>query len=95
MRISGRGNVLTVRDQALCVLVREPLDQASLISGARPVQKLSASDDRQWSVMQINTLTALPAMVNDGRGTISLHDFAPGSLVALLPHVLIVTVPFP
>ena len=40
--------------------------------------------------MQINSLTALPAMVKDGQGTISLDQFSPVSLVASLPHVLVV-----
>jgi tripartite-type tricarboxylate transporter receptor subunit TctC len=39
--------------------------------------------------MQINTLTALPAM-EGGKGTISLDQFSPVSLVAALPHVLVV-----
>src|SRR4029434_2096524 len=38
----------------------------------------------------INSLTALPAMAKDGLGTISLDQFSPVSLVASLPHVLVV-----
>jgi tripartite-type tricarboxylate transporter receptor subunit TctC len=49
-----------------------------------------AKPDGYTLLMQINTLTALPAMVKDGQGSISLDAFAPVSLVALLPHVLVV-----
>src|SRR3979409_609832 len=39
-------------------------------------------------MVQINTLTALPALMKDGQGSISLAQFSPVSLVAALPHVL-------
>ena len=42
-------------------------------------------------IMQINSLTALPALPKEGLGTtISLDQFAPVSLVATLPHLLVV-----
>ena len=40
--------------------------------------------------MHINTLTALPAMMKGSKGSISLEQFSPVSLVAALPHVLVV-----
>ena len=55
---------------------------SEIVARARP--------DGYTLLMQINTLTALPAMVKDGKGTISLDQFSPVSLVALLPHVLVV-----
>jgi tripartite-type tricarboxylate transporter receptor subunit TctC len=55
---------------------------SDIVAKARP--------DGHTLLMQINTLTALPAMVKDGQGTIALEDFSPVSLVALLPHVLVV-----
>jgi len=55
---------------------------SEIVAKARP--------DGYTLIMQINTLTALPAMVQPGLGTISLDQFSPVSLVAALPHVLIV-----
>jgi len=55
---------------------------SEIVAKARP--------DGYTLLMQINTLTALPAMVKDGKGTLSLDEFSPVSLVALLPHVLVV-----
>ena len=55
---------------------------SEIVAKARP--------DGYTLLMQINTLTALPAMVKDGKGTISLDQFLPVSLVAVLPHVLVV-----
>jgi tripartite-type tricarboxylate transporter receptor subunit TctC len=49
-----------------------------------------ARPDGYTLLMQINTLTALPALIKDGKGSISLEQFAPVSLVAALPHVLVV-----
>src|SRR6266545_1477446 len=55
---------------------------SDIVAKARP--------DGYTLLMQINTLTALPAMVKDGKGTISLDQFSPVSLVAALPHLLVV-----
>src|SRR6185295_986710 len=55
---------------------------ADIVAKARP--------DGYTVIMQINTLTALPAMMKEGPGSIRLSDFQPISLVAVLPHVLIV-----
>jgi len=55
---------------------------SEIVARARP--------DGYTLLMQINTLTALPAMMKDGQGTISLDQFSPVSLVAALPHVLVV-----
>lgn len=55
---------------------------SEIVARARP--------DGYTLIVQINTLTALPAMVKEGVGTISLDQFSPVSLVASLPHVLIV-----
>ena len=55
---------------------------SDIVAGARP--------DGYTLIVQINTLTALPAMAKAGQGTISLSQFAPVSLVAALPHVLVV-----
>jgi tripartite-type tricarboxylate transporter receptor subunit TctC len=55
---------------------------SEIVAKARP--------DGYTLLVQINTLTALPAMVKDGKGTIALEHFLPVSLVALLPHVLVV-----
>ena len=55
---------------------------SEIVARARP--------DGYTLIMQINSLTALPAMAKDGLGTISLHQFSPVSLVASLPHVLVV-----
>ncbi|MDB5921378.1 MAG: putative secreted protein [Betaproteobacteria bacterium] len=54
---------------------------SEIVARARP--------DGYTLLMQINTLTALPAM-EGGKGTISLDQFSPVSLVAALPHVLVV-----
>ena len=55
---------------------------SEIVARARP--------DGYTLIMQINTLTSLPAMARDGQGTISLDQFSPVSLVASLPHVLVV-----
>ena len=55
---------------------------SEIVARARP--------DGYTLIMQINSLTALPAMAKDGLGTISLDQFSPVSLVASLPHVLVV-----
>jgi len=55
---------------------------SEIVARARP--------DGYTLIVQINTLTALPAMVKDGQGTISLDQFSPVSLVAALPHVLVI-----
>jgi tripartite-type tricarboxylate transporter receptor subunit TctC len=55
---------------------------SEIVARARP--------DGYTLIMQINNLTALPAMVKDGQGTISLDQFSPVSLVAALPHLLVV-----
>ena len=55
---------------------------SDIVAGARP--------DGYTLIVQINTLTALPAMAKPGQGTISLKQFAPVSLIAALPHVLVV-----
>src|SRR5215813_10870040 len=49
---------------------------SEIVARARP--------DGYTLIMQINTLTALPAMEKEGQGTISLAQFAPVSLVAVL-----------
>jgi len=56
---------------------------SEIVARARP--------DGYTLIMQINSLTALPAMPKEqGLGTISLDQFAPITLVASLPHVLVV-----
>src|SRR5688572_23833331 len=55
---------------------------SEIVARARP--------DGYTLIMQINNLTSLPAMAKDGVGTISLDQFSPVSLVAALPHVLVV-----
>ena len=55
---------------------------SEIVARARP--------DGYTLIMQINNLTALPAMIKEGQGSISLDQFSPISLVAALPHVLIV-----
>jgi tripartite-type tricarboxylate transporter receptor subunit TctC len=55
---------------------------SEIVARARP--------DGYTLIVQINTLTALPAMVTEGQGSISLDQFSPISLLAALPHVLIV-----
>jgi tripartite-type tricarboxylate transporter receptor subunit TctC len=61
---------------------------ASTVIGSEIVAR--ARPDGYTLIMQINTLTALPSMAKDGQGTISLGQFSPVSLVAALPHVLVV-----
>lgn len=48
-----------------------------------------AVPDGHTLLVQINNLTALPAL-NPGKPTVSVADFAPVTLVAILPHVLVV-----
>jgi tripartite-type tricarboxylate transporter receptor subunit TctC len=55
---------------------------SEIVARARP--------DGYTLLMQINTITALPAMVKAGQGTMSVDQFSPVSLVAALPHVLVV-----
>ena len=55
---------------------------SEIVARARP--------DGHTLIMQINTLTSLPALAKDGQGTISVDQFSPVSLVASLPHVLVV-----
>jgi tripartite-type tricarboxylate transporter receptor subunit TctC len=55
---------------------------SEIVARARP--------DGYTLIMQINNLTALPAMIKYGPGSISLDQFTPISLVAALPHVLVV-----
>jgi tripartite-type tricarboxylate transporter receptor subunit TctC len=55
---------------------------SEIVARARP--------DGYTLLIQINNLTALPAMVTDRKGTISPDQFSPVSLVAALPHVLVV-----
>lgn len=55
---------------------------SDIVAKARP--------DGYTLIMQINNLTALPAMMKPGPGSISLDQFAPVSLVAALPHVLVI-----
>ena len=55
---------------------------SEIVARARP--------DGYTLIMQINTLTALPVIAKDGQGSISLEQFSPVSLVASLPHVLVV-----
>ena len=52
---------------------------SEIVARARP--------DGHTLIMQINNLTALPALV---KGSISVDQFSPISLVAALPHVLVV-----
>src|SRR5690606_665499 len=49
-----------------------------------------AVPDGHTLLVQINNLTALPALSPGGRSTVSVADFAPVTLVAILPHVLVV-----
>jgi tripartite-type tricarboxylate transporter receptor subunit TctC len=48
-----------------------------------------AVPDGHTLLVQINNLTALPAL-SPGKPTISVADFAPVTLVAILPHALVV-----
>lgn len=50
----------------------------------------SARPDGYTLIVQINNLTSLPAMAKGEQGTISIAQFSPVSLVATLPHVLVV-----
>ena len=49
-----------------------------------------AAPDGHTLLVQINNLTALPALSPGGKATVSVADFAPVTLVAILPHVLVV-----
>ncbi|MCC6531450.1 MAG: tripartite tricarboxylate transporter substrate binding protein [Burkholderiales bacterium] len=49
-----------------------------------------AVPDGHTLLVQINNLTALPALAAGGKSTVSVADFAPVSLVAILPHLLVV-----
>ena len=56
---------------------------SEIVARARP--------DGYTLLIQINSLTALPAMPREqGLGSISIDQFSPVSLVASLPHVLVV-----
>jgi tripartite-type tricarboxylate transporter receptor subunit TctC len=55
---------------------------SEIVARARP--------DGYTLIMQINNLTSLPAMTKGEQGAISVDQFAPVSLVAALPHVLVV-----
>jgi tripartite-type tricarboxylate transporter receptor subunit TctC len=55
---------------------------SEIVARARP--------DGYTLLMQINTITALPAMMKGGQGSISIEQFSPVSLVAALPHVLVI-----
>ena len=55
---------------------------SEIVAKARP--------DGYTLIVQINSLTALPAMAKEGQGTIALSQFSPVTLVAALPHVLVV-----
>ena len=55
---------------------------SEIVARARP--------DGYTLLMQINTLTALPALMKDGQPSISFDQFSPVSLIAALPHVLVV-----
>lgn len=53
-----------------------------------------ANPDGHTLLVQINNLTALPAL-SPGKRTISVKDFAPITLVGILPHILAVHHSFP
>ena len=53
-----------------------------------------AQPDGHTLLVQINNLTALPAL-SPGKRTISVDDFAPVTLVGILPHILAVHRSFP
>jgi tripartite-type tricarboxylate transporter receptor subunit TctC len=53
-----------------------------------------AQPDGHTLLVQINNLTALPAL-SPGKRTISVNDFAPVTLVGILPHILAVHRNFP
>jgi tripartite-type tricarboxylate transporter receptor subunit TctC len=53
-----------------------------------------AQPDGHTLLVQINNLTALPAL-SPGKKTISIGDFAPITLVGILPHMLAVHQSFP
>ena len=49
-----------------------------------------APPDGHTLLVQINNLTALPALTPDKKPPVSVEQFAPITLVAILPHVLVV-----
>ena len=49
-----------------------------------------ALPDGHTLLVQINNLTALPALSPGGKSSVSVADFAPVTLVAILPHMLVV-----
>ena len=49
-----------------------------------------AVPDGHTLLVQINNLTALPALSPDKKPTVTVESFAPITLVAVLPHVLVV-----
>jgi tripartite-type tricarboxylate transporter receptor subunit TctC len=49
-----------------------------------------AAPDGHTLLLQINNLTALPALAPGGKSTVSVANFAPVTLVAILPHMLVV-----
>ena len=49
----------------------------------------NAAPDGHTLLVQINNLTALPAM-SPGKKVVSVDSFAPVTLVAVLPHILVV-----
>ena len=49
-----------------------------------------AAPDGHTLLMQINNLTALPALSPEKKSPVSVEQFAPITLVAVLPHVLVV-----
>jgi tripartite-type tricarboxylate transporter receptor subunit TctC len=49
-----------------------------------------AAPDGHTLLLQINNLTALPALAPGGKSSVSVADFAPVTLVAILPHMLVV-----
>jgi tripartite-type tricarboxylate transporter receptor subunit TctC len=53
-----------------------------------------AQPDGHTLLVQINNLTALPAL-SPGKRTISVNDFEPVTLVGILPHILAVHQSFP
>lgn len=49
-----------------------------------------AAPDGHTLLVQINNLTALPALSPDRKPTVTVNNFAPITLVAVLPHILVV-----
>ena len=49
-----------------------------------------AVPDGHTLLVQINNLTALPALSPDKKPTVTVDNFAPITLVAVLPHILVV-----